>query len=280
MRYAAAIFAAAGALAAAGAAQAASVELRDAVVRVTVVPEARADVKVEVLTPNPKLPIAIRQFGDRTVVDGGLAHRIHHCNLHSDRPQASVWGVGRVRGDEIPQVVIRTPRDVQVASNGVVFGAIGRSATLDLRDSGCSRWTIADVAGEADLRESGMGSIGIGEAGRLDLRLSGAAQIHAMGVRDGMGARLSGAGGVQVARFAGPMDARVSGVGHVRVDGGRATAIRAEVSGIGGVEFGGVADSLDASISGLGAVRVKQVTGVVTKSVSGGGRVVVGDRVS
>ena len=36
----------------AGAAQAASVEVKDAVARVTVVPEARSDIKVEVISPN------------------------------------------------------------------------------------------------------------------------------------------------------------------------------------------------------------------------------------
>jgi hypothetical protein len=278
MRSAIAIIAPVVALTSACVAHAASVEVRDAVARVIVVPENRTDVKVEFLTTNPKLPITVRQFGDRTIVDGGLAHRIRRCNLHSDRPSASVWGVGRVEDDEMPKVVIRTPREVELDANGVVFGAMGRSASLQLHDSGCSRWRIADVAGEANLNESGLGSIRMGEAGRLDIRLSGAAQIHAMGVRNGMDARLSGAGGVQVARFAGPMDARVSGVGHLRVDSGQATTLRADVSGIGGIEFNGVANSLDASISGLGNVRVKQVTGAVTKSVSGGGRVVIENR--
>eukprot|EP01035_Chromulina_nebulosa_P060065 gene60065-82174_t len=43
---------AAAAVMAAGAAQAASIEIRDAVARVTVVPEARSDIKVEVTRPN------------------------------------------------------------------------------------------------------------------------------------------------------------------------------------------------------------------------------------
>jgi hypothetical protein len=125
-----------------------------------------------------------------------------------------------------------------------VFGTVGRSASLDLHNSGCSQWTIADVAGDAALQDSGAGSVKMGAAGRLDLRLSGAGEIHATRVR-GLEASLSGVGSVSIDELAGPMEARVSGVGKIRVANGRAGAVRASVSGMGSVEFGGAADSLD-----------------------------------
>lgn len=275
MRLAIASMAAIAALAGAGAANAAAVELKDAVARVTVIPEDRADVKVEVVTANPKLPIEVRNFAGATVIDGGLGHRIHDCHHRSDRPVAWVRGVGEIEGEAMPQLVVRTPRAVVISSNGAVFGAVGRSASLELHDSGCSAWTVADVAGAANIRESGAGSVRLGAVGRLDLRLSGAADVHAVRIRQGMDTTLSGAGRVQVEDFAGPMDARVSGIGHVRVAGGRATTVRASVSGMGGVEFGGVAETLDARISGIGGIRVKQVTGAVTRSVSGAGHVTI-----
>jgi hypothetical protein len=275
MRLAIASIAAVAALAGAGAANGAAVELKDAVARVTVVPEDRADVKVEVVTANPRLPIEVRSFAGATVIDGGLGHRIRDCHHRSDRPTAWVRGVGEVEGDAIPQLVIRTPRAVVISSNGAVFGAVGRSASLELHDSGCSTWTVADVAGDANILESGAGSVRLGSVGRLDLRLSGAADIHAVRIRQGMDTTLSGAGRVQIEDFAGPMETRVSGIGHVRVAGGRATTMRASVSGMGGVDFGGVADSLDARISGIGGIRVKQVTGAVSRSVSGAGHVTI-----
>lgn len=275
MRLAIASMAAVAALAGAGAANAAAVELKDAVARVTVVPEDRADVKVEVVTANPRLPIEIRSFAGTTVIDGGLDHRIRDCHHRLDHPVAWVRGVGQVEGDAIPQLVIRTPRTVVISANGVVFGAIGRSASLDLHDSGCSAWTVADVAGDVRMQESGAGSVRLGTVGRLDLHLSGAADVQAVRIRQGMDTTLSGAGRVQVEDFAGPMDAHVSGIGHISVAGGRATAMRAAVSGMGGVEFGGVADSLDARISGIGAVRVRQVTGSVTRAISGAGHVTI-----
>jgi hypothetical protein len=281
MRAEIALLGSAALIAVAGAAHAASapsVEIRDAVARVTVVPEDRSDVRVEMLTVNPQLPLQVRTEGGETVVDGGLRHRIGGCHTRGDNPSAFVRGVGRVEKAAIPQVVIHTPKAVVVASSGVVIGAIGRSGSIELHDSGCSSWTIADVAGDATIQESGEGSLRMGAANRLDLHLSGAANVHAVRVRQQMNALLSGAGGVQLEQLDGALDAHVSGVGHVKVAGGHATSVRASVSGVGGVDFGGVAQDLDASISGFGSVRVNQVTGNVTKSVSGAGHVSVGGR--
>lgn len=278
MRRIIAIAASTLALTAAGGANAASVEIRDAVARVTVVPEDRGDIKVEFLSRNAKLPMEVRTVGSDVIVDGGLAHRIRSCS-RGDRPHAWVWGVGEVAGDAVPQIVIHTPRAVRLASSGAVFGAIGRAGSVRLRDSGCSAWTLADVQGDVSVEESGAGVVRMGAVGRLDVRLSGAADIHAVRVRQGMTASLSGKGGLQVEDLAdGPMDARVSGLGRVRVAQGRASNVRAQVSGMGGVDFGGSAGGLDAEISGVGTVHVRQVTGQVTKAISGIGHVSIDDQ--
>lgn len=257
----------------AGAAQAASVEIRDAVARVTVIPEDRSDVRVEVTAPNPRLPLTIRAVGDRTVIDGDLDRRIRDCHGRGERQKIRVRGVGDVSRADTPQVVIRTPRNVEVSADGAVSGVIGRSSTVSLSNSGCSSWTVADVAGRATIRESGAGSVRMGAAESLEVDISGAGSVHATRIRNGMDAELSGAGGVSVDELYGPVSADVSGVGKVRVAAGRASSLRASVSGIGGVEFDGPVGALNASISGLGGVSVKSVSGPVRKSVSGIGRV-------
>ena len=273
-----ALLAAAAAAFSAGAAQAASVEIKDAVARITVVPEDRSDIKVEIVKSHAELPLTVRTAGSHTVIDGDLRRQIRDCDGMSSRPRVKVRGVGRVDFEDMPQIVIHTPRAVSVSAGGAVVGAIGRSASLELRNSGCSAWTIADVAGEAVIRESGAGSIRMGASDRLEVHVSGAANIHATRVRKSLDAQLSGAGNVRVAELNGEMDARVSGVGKIDVRSGRASMVRASVSGIGSVDFGGAAQDLDASISGLGGVRVEQVNGTVRKSVSGGGSVSVGNR--
>lgn len=261
----------------AGAAQAASVEIRDAVARVTVIPEDRTDVRVEVTAPNPRLPLTIRTLGDRTVIDGDLDRRIRDCHGRGERQKIKVRGVGDVAHADTPQVVIRTPRNVDVSADGAVSGVIGRAGTVRLSNSGCSSWTVADVAGKATISESGAGSVRMGAAESLEVDISGAGSVHATRIRNGLDAELSGAGGVSIDELYGPVSADVSGVGKVRVAAGRASALRASVSGIGGVEFDGPVGSLNASISGLGGVSVKSVSGPVRKSVSGIGRVRIAD---
>ena len=278
MRTSIALVAALAASATAGAANAASVEIRDAVARVTVIPEDRNDVKIEFLTHNPDLPLKVRTVGSETIIDGDLDRRITNCHRKQDSYAAHVRGVGRVAYADVPQVVIRTPKAVEVSSNGVVFGTVGRSTSLDLKNSGCSTWTVADVAGDARVQDSGAGSVKMGMAGRLDLRLSGAGDIHATRIRQSLEASLSGVGSVSIDSLGGSMDAKVSGVGKIRVADGHAGSVRASVSGMGSVEFGGAAESLDASISGLGNIRVKHVDGSVSKSVTGGGHVTIADR--
>ena len=204
--------------------------------------------------------------------------QIRNCNGGGEKARVRVRDVGEVTYDEMPQVVIHTPRAVQLWADGAVQGSIGRSASLEMHNSGCSAWTIADVAGDATLHESGAGSVRMGASNRLDIDLSGASSVHATKVRQGLDAHLSGAGGVRVDDLSGVMEARVSGVGQIKIADGRASTVRASISGLGGVEFGGVADNLDASISGLGGVRVREVTGSVRKSISGGGSVTIGKR--
>lgn len=277
MRLAIAVAAAATTLIAAGAAGAApSVNIRDAIARVTVVPEDRSDVKVEVITTNPALPLEVRMEGSQTVISGNLAHRVYDCRTRGDHPSAWVRGLGEIKYEAMPQVLIHTPRAVALSASGAVYGVVGRAAGLDLQNSGCSAWTVADVTGDVTLRESGAGSVRMGSTGRLELRLSGAGGVHATQVRQGLDATLSGAGSVNIDDLSGPMVAHVSGVGHIKIDQGHADAVQASISGVGSVDFGGDARSLDASISGFGGIRVKAVSGQVTKSISGGGHVTVG----
>lgn len=278
MRPIIAIAAGAVALCAAGSAAAATLEIRDAVARVTVVPEDRSDIRVDVVSRNPRLPIEITSRGADVVVDGGLRHRIMSCHGARDRARAWVSGVGDIGPEAMPQLVVHTPRAISVSSSGAVVGTVGRADSLDLHDSGCSAWTIADVRGGAVLEESGKGSIRMGSAGRLEVHLSGAANVHAVRVREAMNAQLSGVGGLQVEDLGGSMEAQVSGIGHVKVAGGRASNVRAQVSGMGGVDFGGSAQSLEAAISGIGSVHVRQVTGPVSQSVSGAGHVTIDQR--
>ena len=125
MRLDIALIAAVAALTAGAAQAAANVQITDAAARVTVVPEDRSDVTVEIIAPNARLPLTVRTVGDHTIIDGGLDHRIRNCRGMGGGIR--IRDLGDVPWSETPQVVIRTPRDVRLSTNGAIQGSIGRS---------------------------------------------------------------------------------------------------------------------------------------------------------
>lgn len=266
------------AIAASGGALAApAVQIRQAVVRVTIIPEARSDIVVTVLRANPRLPLRITRLGDQVLVTGDVGLRLLGCRSWMGRPSASVWGVGRVGYDDMPQLVIHTPAAVRVSAGGAVFGTVGRSAGVDLSNSGCGNWTVADVAGPLKVDVTGSGDIRTGAAASADLRVAGSGDVSARRVENGLNAATSGSGDIQAALVNGPLRVRVAGSGDVRAHGGQVTDMNVSVAGSGDVSFGGVAQSLTASVAGSGDVTVARVTGAVSKHVAGSGDVRVGN---
>lgn len=259
-----------------GAAQAATVEVKDAVARVTVIPEARTDIRIEITAPNAKLPLQVRTLGDRTIVDGNLDHKIRGCHGSAQHFSVTVRGIGDVSWTEMPQVVIRTPRDVKVETGGAVFGTVGRSASLSLGNSGCGDWTIANVEGDAKVSQAGSGDTRMGSAGALKIRIAGSGDVSAADARGGLGVSIAGSGSANVKSLSGPLDVSIAGSGNVLISAGHVTDMKVSVAGSGNVDFRGVADTLHARIAGSGDVHANEVRGQVSKSIVGSGGVRVG----
>ncbi|MBJ7410907.1 MAG: DUF2807 domain-containing protein [Phenylobacterium sp.] len=262
---------------AAGAAQAASIEVKDAAARVTVVPEDRSDIKVEIVSTNPRLPITVRTLAGRTIVDGDLERRIRSCRGAGDKASVEVRDRGSFAYADLPQVVIHTPRDVQIDTGGAVFGAVGRSASLNLGNSGCGDWTVANVAGEAKVSQAGSGDTRMGSTGSLRVRLAGSGDVAAADVKGGLDISIAGSGSAHVKSIAGPLEVSVAGSGDVDVLGGRATTMKVSIAGSGDVDFRGTADSLKVRIAGSGDVHAGQVRGEVSKTIMGSGSIRIGD---
>lgn len=272
------VMGAAGGLALAGAAAAApAVEINHAIARVTVSPEPRSDIKVDVLRSNPRLPIRVWSFLGRTYVDGGLAGaRIRTCHGGAVQPSVYAVGVGEVGAEAMPQIVIRTPMDARVGAGGAVFGQVGRSASLVLSNAGCGDWLVGNVRGKMTVNVAGSGSVRTGQAGAAELRVAGSGDIATREIAGPVVAMNVGSGNVDVASVQGPFNARIAGSGHVTVAGGHASAMDASIAGSGDIVLKGVADSLNASVMGSGDVRVLRVTGSVRKAVVGSGDVRIG----
>ena len=257
-------------------AQTRSVEVRDAVARVVVIPETRTDIKVEMLGRNASLPLEVQVHGDRVVVDGGLDRRIRACHGSGEGASVTVAGLGEISWSQMPQLVIRVPRAVVVETGGAVFGSVGRAQSLDFSTTGCGDWTIANVAGRLRYSQAGSGDARMGSSGEASVRLAGSGDVSLTAVAGRLEIDLAGSGDVEAARVTGPVDVKIAGSGDVRLGGGPTGAMTVTVAGSGGVEVDAEVQSLKARIVGSGDVRVKAVKGDVEKSILGSGSVSIG----
>ncbi len=252
------------------------VQIRNAVARVVVVPEARSDVAVSILKTNRRLPLRIRKVGNSVVVDGDISGRGYRCSHFLGRPSVGVWGRGDIRYQDMPQIVFHTPMDVRLSAGDAVFGEIGRSDSLDFANKGCGDWTIANVKGKLRLNEAGSGDARSGSAGSADLMVAGSGDLATQEVRQNVTAVSTGSGDITVGSVGGSLNVRVAGSGDVKARTGQVSDMQASIAGSGDVRFGGVAQSLNASITGSGDITVAKVTGQVNKRVFGSGDVNVG----
>lgn len=259
------------------AAAAPRVEIKDAVARVTVIPEDRSDIAVEFLTTNKALPMEVDRYGDKTVIDGDIRHnRIYSCSNLNGVIRVGVKGVGQIEWKDLPQIVVRTPRDVDVSSGGAVFGSIGRSANVEINNAGCGDWTIGNTQGRLSVSQAGSGDTRAGSAGSADVRVAGSGNVTMTQVAGDLTADIAGSGDIHAGSINGNLKTRIAGSGDVSVDQGRARRMDVSIAGSGDVSFGGVTDSLDAQVMGSGDVHVTRVSGEVHKQVMGSGEVSVG----
>jgi Putative auto-transporter adhesin, head GIN domain len=262
----------------AGAASAATkLEIKDAVVRVIVIPENRGDVKVETMKRNGALPMDMRVEGDTVVVDGNLKRNaIRSCFKVNGKIHVTVRDKGSIDADDMPVLVVHTPMDVSLKVGGAVFGEVKTSYSVDLGNVGCGDWTVADTRGKLFLRQAGSGDVVAGRAGALQTEIAGSGDVTTGPVATDVDVAVAGSGDTHVASVNGQLKAKIAGSGDVRVEGGRASAMSAQIAGSGDVSFDGVAGALNAQIAGSGDVTVQRVDGPVAKRVMGSGEVHIG----
>ncbi len=269
------------------------VTIRDAVARVIVIPEDRADVGVEITQGSAGLPeLRLERRGSQVRIDGGLGRnrgfnfnvgKIGSCNSGraggrqpGQGATVEVRGKGRIRMEDAPLIVLRTPRDVDVDAGGAVFGSIGRGArSVDLGSRGCGSWTVANVDGDLALGVKGSGDIRAGTSRALEIGVSGSGSVIA-GATGRLDASIGGSGGIDVARVEGDTDIAIGGSGDVRVRSGRAPSLDVSIGGSGDVSFGGTAGDVSVAIAGSGDVRIAEATGAVSRSIAGSGDLRIG----
>ncbi|WGM38805.1 DUF2807 domain-containing protein [Caulobacter sp. NIBR1757] len=252
------------------------VVIKNAVARVTVVPQDRADVQVVVKTHDPRLVLTVEKRGDRTIIDGDLKwNKIRNCRGTAETASADVRDVGTVQYKDMPEVIIYTPRDVDLGSSGAVWGYIGRANSVNFGNAGCGDWTIANVTGELDISQAGSGDVLAGDAGGLDLSVAGSGDIKLKAVTGKADISIAGSGNVIMGSLNGDLDVSIAGSGDIRIFAGRASNLDVSVAGSGDVRFAGEATKVDATFMGQGDLWVTKA-GSVDKTVMGQGAVHVG----
>ncbi|WP_191558351.1 head GIN domain-containing protein [Brevundimonas aurantiaca] len=282
--------AALAACAAAAPASAAEVEIRNTVARVVVIVEDRQDVAVEVTQGRSRLPaLQVRRQGRDVRIDGGLRRTgmwggdIRNCNAGragaaqpGEGASVEVRNLGRVRLEDAPLIVLRTPRDVDVSAEGAVFGAVGRGArSVELDSGGGGSWTVANVDGALELSVGGSGSIRAGASRSLEANVGGSGSVAA-GATGNLKTSVGGTGRVDVAAVSGQGDISIGGSGGVTVRQGRLDKLSVSIGGSGEVHYGGTTRDLNAAIAGSGSVYVAAATGSISRSIVGSGSVQIG----
>lgn len=260
----------------AGSAQAAEVVFSDVVARVVVIPEARADVAVDVQPGRASMPpVKVKTAGGRTILEGGTP--VNWCSSNRNGTSVRTRSFRKLDLADAPLITIRAPQTVSLSGrNSGLQGRVGPSRNLSLNMGGCSNWTVGDVADALTLDLSGGAQVSAGRAQRGRFEASGGGVIRA-GALGELQADGSGGGSIRVASVSGPVSADASGGGNIEIEGGRTGLLDAEASGGGWVSHKGAAERLRADASGGGRVRVAQVTGGIDRqSESGGGSVTVG----
>lgn len=262
---------------AADAADAPTIRIRNAAVRVVVVPEARSDIQVRVAKANPKLPLYVSVSNDGVIVDGRLHTWFLQCRGHGAGLRVRTLNQGDFSYDELPQLVIETPMDVRVVTGGpgaggAVTGAVGRASSLSLELGACGDWTVANVGGQLSVGLGGSGDVATGAAGSARLSISGSGRVRTQALAGDLSARVSGSGEVDVAR-AGKADVAVSGSGDVRL-GDLSGGLRADITGSGDLKVERLAGDFDANVSGIGDIKVRDgQVGAMRTHISGSGDV-------
>lgn len=254
------------------------VQLRDLAAIVRVTPQARDDVALVLVNAGPLPDPELRISRNRLIVDGKQRRAIRSCRGEGDEFSVQLSGHGRLRGQQLPMIEIRVPRDAVVSASGAVALHVGAAQTAQITIAGCGDAEIESVRGEADITVAGSSSLRLFHAGTARIAIAGSGDVALGAVTEGLTASIAGAGDLSAARVDGPTSLAVQGAGDIVIRDGRADPLTVVIAGAGDVVHNGEAQRLDVTVLGAGDVRVRRVEGEINRRVLGGGEVIVSQR--
>lgn len=271
-----------------------SILIEGAAARLTVIPEDREDISVEIDNTPGRAPMPQVSVQDGLLrIDGQLRRRVEDCVAGGG---VSLRGYGDFSAEELPAITIRAPRALSLDLAGGGIAQIGPTQSLELDLKGCGEAEIADVEGELDVDLAGSGTVRAGAARHLEADVAGSGRLTAGVIADGADIDIAGSGDVIIASLTGALNTDGAGAGTIVVESGaltrlnvdlagsgdiRITApverINADIMGSGSVRVDGVVGDIDADIAGSGTLRVQSVTGSVRQQTLGSGEVRIGE---
>ncbi|MBI1392578.1 MAG: hypothetical protein GC152_07540 [Alphaproteobacteria bacterium] len=149
------------------------------------------------------------------------------------------------------------------------YGEIGdlEEAAIGIVDG--SRLVVGDVRADLEIDLSGDADIRVGNAGAVDVDVSGSGEAVLATVDGMLDVSIAGSGLVRAARLDGPLTTRIAGSGDVYVQSGRADPLKAIIQGSGSVTFEGPVGGTDLRLSRSAIARLGSVNGRVNKTGSG-----------
>lgn len=271
----------------------ASLRIREAAARVTIIPEDRQDFQIEIDNSAGRAPMPTVTVSDgKVIIDGHLRGRIDDCRSDGG---ADLEHYGELAADQLPAITIRAPRTVDIDRSGAGTTEIGPAQALDLDFSGCGAVAAGDVAGNLEVDLAGSGTIRTGAARSLDVDLAGSGELTTGAIAETAEIDVAGSGAVTIAGLTGDLNADAAGSGSLTVQGGEVRTAEVDLAGSavvtiaapvrtlnvsivgsGGVEVTNTVGDLEADIAGSGSVSVQAVTGTVQRQVYGSGEVRIG----
>lgn len=249
--------------------QGADLKIRHAAAVITVTPEDRSDISVEIENPGRAPMPEVSVANNIVTIDGHLRGRVGNCREDG----VSLRGYGIVAQADLPRITVHAPRSVNLSVSGAATTNIGAAQAVDASLAGCGATTIGDVAETLKLDLAGSGDVHAGAAHRLDVSLAGSSDVTTGAVADGAEIDIAGSGGVEIASLTGALKSSSAGSGSVDIKGGAVTTANIDLAASGDVDIAAPVQSLDVSIVGSGDVAVTQPVGEIDAEIMGSGSV-------
>ncbi|WP_395648076.1 GIN domain-containing protein [Terricaulis sp.] len=249
--------------------QGTELRIKHSAAMVTITPEDRSDITVEIDNPGLVPMPTVSTDGGAVVIDGHLRGRISGCRDDG----VNVRGYSNISREQMPRVTIHVPRALEVSLSGANQASIGPAESVEADLSGCGNTTIGDVAGALSIDASGSGDVTAGSAQSLDVDLAGSGEISIGAVANGADLDIAGSGEVTIASLSGDLDADAAGSGTVRINGGSIGSASVELAGSGDVDVTAPVRALDVDIVGSGDVSVNAAVGDLDAEIAGSGSV-------